>query len=248
MSEEKTKKWRPSLGTSDKVILGVLGVLILLIIALSVLQRFGLMPVNGAVALYLPMLALLVLVVWGVYALVRKIKNRTVKLLVGGGLAMVLLLVLVVAYTYASYLAFYAMPQRYSTITSPSGKRKLVVMRGFDTDDERQAQRKAARLEANPEDTEEDRIEDWGYVYRAYPQALGLFYRSDTDVEGEIYLAITDIVSQSEFESASETATEPQGETVRGTMMVEWLDDEATAHFFVENPGVAEGGDCYVRF
>ena len=30
--------------------------------------------------------------------------------------------------------------------------------------------------------------------------------------------------------------------------MLEWLDDEATAHFYVKDPGTAEGGECTVRF
>ena len=33
-----------------------------------------------------------------------------------------------------------------------------------------------------------------------------------------------------------------------GTMMVEWLEDESVAHFYVDNPGVAEGGELFVRF
>ena len=33
-----------------------------------------------------------------------------------------------------------------------------------------------------------------------------------------------------------------------GTMMLEWLEDDTVAHFYVENAGVAEGGECTVRF
>ena len=37
-------------------------------------------------------------------------------------------------------------------------------------------------------------------------------------------------------------------ELPQGTMMLEWLDDGATAHFYVDDPGVGEGGECTVRF
>lgn len=242
MKKDHSERWRPALRTADKVILGVLGVLVVLIIALSIFQRCGLMPVNGAIVLYLPVLALFVLVGWGIYALVRRIGNHTVKLVVGGVLAMLAVLLLVVVFTYISYMAFYVIPQRYTAVASPSGEHKVLVMRTFDTDEAHTEARKAARLEANPgDDPEEDRIEDLGYVYRAYPQVLGIFYKANADVEGEVYLAIDAIATE---EGADVQATDAP----HGTLMVEWLDDGATAHFFVDQPGVAEGGDCYVRF
>lgn len=240
MKAEKTGRRRWSPGMPDKVFMGALGALIVLIVVLSILQRCGLTPVKGEIMLYLPLLAMFVLVGWGVYALVRRIKNRTVRLLVGGGVAMVLVLVLVIGFTYISYMGFYVIPQRYTALTSPSGAHKLLVMRTFDTDEERVQARKAARLEANPDDGEEERIEDWGYLYRAYPPALGLFYRSNANVEGEVCLAINDYPAATEAAEAEKPA--------HGTLMVEWLDDEATAHLFVADPGVADGGDCYVRF
>lgn len=239
MKTEKTRR-RLSLQTSDKVILGALGVLLLLIIALGIFQRCGLTPVKGELLLYLPVLTLFLLVGWGVYALIRRIKSRTVKLLVGGGAAILLLLVLVVAFTYISYIGFYVIPQRYTAMTSPSGAHRLLVMRTFDTDEQRIQTRKAARLEENPDSGEENSVEDWGYVYRAYPQVLGIFYRSNADVEGEVYLNIDGIPGDSESTETSEQT--------RGTLMVEWLEEEKVAHFFVENPGAAEGGECTLRF
>lgn len=245
MREESSKRRRLFQRTSDRVLLIIALALAVLTIALSILQRFGLTPINGAIQLYLPILTLFVLVGWGGYALIRRISNRTVKLLVGGGLGLLLVLALLLVFTYVSYMAFYLMPQRYSVIVSPSGTHRLVVMRGFDTDEARMQQRKAARLAANPDDSEEDSVADWGYAYRAYPLALGMFYRSNADVEGEVCLAIDEFAGGTQSESSDESA-EP--ETARGTLMVEWLEEESVAHFFAENPGVAEGGDCYVRF
>ena len=262
MKAEKSKSGRRlSLRPSDKVILAVVALLGVLIAALGILQRCGFMPINGALTVFLPLLLLAVLVGWGIFVLVRRIKRRLVKVLVGGGLAVLLLLALTVVVTYVSYMSFYITPQKYATIVSPSGTHRLVVMRAFDTDEGRREQRKAARLAAVSEvggekatdgtAPEETVLEDWGFIYRAYPQALGMFYRSNAAVEGEIYLSISDFLASAEASqdgAARDDASASAEAPVMGTLMVEWQDDENTAHFFVENPGVAEGGECYVRF
>ena len=36
-------------------------------------------------------------------------------------------------------------------------------------------------------------------------------------------------------------------DTPHGTMMLEWLDDDTTAHFYVKDPGTAEGGEYTLR-
>ena len=53
-SSNPEEKRRFELRQSDKVILIILAVQVLLIIALSVLQRFGLSLIKGAITLYLP--------------------------------------------------------------------------------------------------------------------------------------------------------------------------------------------------
>lgn len=260
-AKSATERRRFSLTVPDKVILAVLILLGVLILALGIVQRFGLLPINSALVLYLPMLAVAVLLGWGIYALVRRIGKPLVKGLVGGGLALLLMIVAILAFSYASYMSFYVAPQKYSTVTSPSGKHKLVVMRVFDTDEGRVEQRKAARLaraqqEGDPAADETDQeasLEDWGFIYKAYPSVLGLLYRSDADVEGEIYLSISDYLQAVEAtrtqEEGSETAEAPaEEEAPHGRLMLEWLDEEQTAHFFVQDPGVAEGGECRVRF
>ena len=75
MSMDNTSVRRFSMRRSDKIVLAVLGVLVLLIIALNILQRCGLSLVNGALMLYLPVLTLLTLVGWGGYVLFRRIPN-----------------------------------------------------------------------------------------------------------------------------------------------------------------------------
>ena len=93
-------------------------------------------------------------------------------------------------FTYVSFIATIAVPQKYAPCGSPSGRHKLVVLRAFDATDEKSiAQRKAARLEAYPDSGEDTRGEDFIVVFRAYPKVAGLFYRSKADVQGEVYLA-----------------------------------------------------------
>lgn len=241
MRGNNTSGRRFSLCRSDKIVLAVLGVLVLLTIALNIMQRCGLSIVNGALMLYLPVLTLLILVGWGGYVLFRRIPNRTVKLVVGGLLGLALLVVVLLGFTYVSFIASIGTPHKYRTMVSPSGEHRLVVLRTLDPDEARIEQRKAARLAADPEGDPEITAADWGYVYRAYPEALfGLFYRSDADVEGEVYLTYRDGI-------APVTAEGEEPEPI-GTMMLEWLENDTVAHFYVENAGVAEGGECTVRF
>ncbi len=241
MKTDNASGRRFSLRRSDKIVLAVIGALLVLTVALNIMQRCGLSPVNGALMLYLPVLTLLALVGWGGYALFRRISNRTVRIVVGCVFGLVLLVVVLLGFTYVSFIASIGTPHKYRTLVSPSGEHRLVVLRTLDPDDGRIEQRKAARLSADPDGDPEVTAADWGYVYRAYPEVLfGLFYRSDADVEGEVYLTYRDgIVPATD---AGETP-EPIG-----TMMLEWLEDDTVAHFYVENAGVAEGGECTVRF
>ena len=241
-SEKNTEKKRFSLSTPDKVLLGISGVLVVAIIAVNIVYRCGLALINGAVMMYLPVIALAVLVGWGGYALIRRIRKPVVKTVVASIAALLMLVALVLVVSYASYVAYYTVPQKYATIKSPSGARKLVVMRGFDIDSGRSDERKAARLEANPDGSPDLVPEDIIMLYKAYPEVLGILYRTDADVEGEVCLAYADPTA-----TAGEDETDAEA-PARGTLMVEWLDDEATARFYADNPGVAEGGECYVRF
>lgn len=249
MNEENTERRRFTLGTPDKVMLGIVLALVVLTIALLILQRCGLMPVNGAILLYLPLLTLFVLVGWGGSALIRRIKNRTVRLLVGGGLGLALVLVVLLVYTYVTYLSFYLIPQKYTVLSSPSGARRVVVLRTFDTDEDRAKERRAARLANAPEGAPEESIEDWGYLYKAYPRVLGMFYRNNANVEGEVRLNIDESTIARQTGQAPDAGGEDEAsKTTHGTLMVEWLEDESVVHFFADNPGITEGGDCYLRF
>lgn len=241
MKTDNASGRRFSLRRSDKIVLAVIGALVVLTAALNIMQRCGLSLVNGALMLYLPVLTLLALVGWGGYVLFRRIPNRTIRLVVGCVLGIALLAVVLLGFTYVSFIASISTPHKYRTMVSPSAGRRLVVLRTLDPDEERIEQRKAARLAVDPDGDPEVTAADWGYVYRAYPEALfGLFYRSDADVEGEVYLTYRDGIVPATDESEP---SEPIG-----TMMLEWLEDDAVAHFYVENPGVAEGGECTVRF
>lgn len=263
---------------SDKIILGVIAALVLVTIVLNVMDRLGLRLANGALMFYLPVAALLALVGWGAYALIRRLKSTAVKALVGGLVVLALMLVVTVGFTYLSLVTYTALPHVYKTLADPSGQHKLAVVWQFDSDVERNetsiAARKAARLEAYPDSDPETLADDVTVAFEAYPSALfGLFYRSNADVEGRVFLAYTkNVAPMNSLEVPAEAqATEAPAEagqaeeavgaqatgapaepvlidTPHGTLMLEWLDDNRTAHFYVQDPGVAEGGECTVRF
>lgn len=242
------------LRTSDKVLLGVVTLLLVVTIILNILQACGLSLINQAVMLYVPVLALFALVAWGIFALVRRIGSRGVRLTVGIVAAMLGMLVVMVGYTYLSFVVFTAMPHQYSTLADADGGHRMVVFWQFDSDAEHSeasvAQRKAARLEAYPDSGEDTRGEDFTVAFQAYPKVAGLFYRSKADVQGKVYLAYTgnvgplDVIQPAEGSDAEPVTIE----TPHGTMMLEWLDDNSTAHFYVKDPGTAEGGECTVKF
>ena len=221
--------------------------MLVILLALAIIYRQ--VPASEK-TLYLPIAALFVLVIWGAYVLIRRIRNRTAKIVVGGAVVLVVMVVLMLVFTYVGFVATITVPQKYTAINSPSGAHKLVVMRALDPDEERIEARKAARLEADPDGDPDVTVRDWGYVYRAYPQVMGMFYRSNADVEGEIYLSYSDGVIPVEDEATEEgeEAKQPAEERQHGTLMLEWQDGESVAHFFVQDPGIAEGGECTVRF
>ncbi len=242
------------LRTSDKVLLGVVTLLLVVTIILNILQACGLSLINQAVMLYVPVLALFALVAWGIFALVRRISSRGVRLTVGIVAAMLGMLVMMVGYTWFYSFTLMMYPHEYKPKSPLPGNHNLVVLWQFDTDVEHSeasiAQRKAARLEAYPDSGEDDRADDYTVIFRVYPRVAGIFYRSNVDVEGKVYLACTgNVIPLDVIQPAEGSDAEPVTiETPHGTMMLEWLDDNSTAHFYVKDPGTAEGGECTVKF
>ena len=241
---EKTEQKGLNLRQSDKILLVVAAVLLVVIILLHVLNAFGLALINGALSLYLPMLLLFVLLGWGVYALIRRARRKVVKTVLTSVSIMVGLVALILAFTYVAYLSYYTVPQKYAILASPTGARKVAVMRVFDVNGDRTEARRAARYEAAPETGEALIPEDVMVIYKAYPRVLGLFYNAKASVEGEVYLAY----EQPTVPSADEAAKTPVQPAGHGRLMVEWLDDEAAVRLYTEDAGVSEGGECVLTF
>lgn len=233
MNSESKPKRRFSLsklGKVDKIILIMLAVLGVLLIVVSVMGQFNISLINGGLYIYGSVAMLALLLGWGAYALFRLVKKKSMRIVVGTLLTVVMFIVFVVAFSYINMFVTVMIPTEFSQVASPSGAHQLVILRGFDVDmeegEQRQETRKAARLAADPEGSQEIEIADMGYSYYVYPKTLGFFYRSDAQVEGSVYV----------------------GYSSEAQLMVEWTEDESTAHFFIENHGVADGGDWYVHF
>ena len=278
------------LSTLDKIVLGVIALLAVVTVILNILDGAGLKLSNASLMLYLPIVALVALVVWGGTALIRRINGKVTKIVVGSCAVMVLMIALMVGFTYLSLVTYTALPHAYKTLSDPSGKHTLLVLWQFDADSQRNEesiqQRKDARRALYPETTEETIADDVTVAFEAYPTVLGgLFYRSNADAEGRVYLAYTGNVAPmnslesalptpapteaaattaapAETEAPVETAAPAETaaaaataeaapveliDTPHGTMMLEWLDDDTTAHFYVKDPGTAEGGEYTLR-
>ena len=210
--------------TVDKIALIVeVGALVVLA-ALNIMGMRGLSLIRGEIPWFIALLIPLTLAVWGIYRLIIRLKTPRGKLIAGAVLGMVLMMLFTLAMSLVSVMATMAIPQRYAMVTSPTGKRQLVVMRVLDQEEERMAARREARLAADPEADPETQITDYGYQYLAFPPVLRFFYRSNADVDGLLCLGY--------------------GNDTK--LMVEWLDDENTAHFFINDPGPGDVGEFTV--
>ena len=207
----------------DRIVLWVLLALVVITLILSALRQYaGLALIHGELYLYLPMLILLVLLGWGMSAIVRRLKHTVVRGIAGGVMGLVLMVLFTIGMSYGGYAAGLSFPQKYVDMRSPDGKGKLTVMRELDTDEARIAARREARLAADSDGIPEAVAEDYGYRFTAYAtDPLGIFYRLNTLKEGEVHIG---------FASAAE-------------LMVEWEEDGRVGHFYVKNPEVSDGGE-----
>jgi len=223
MKEEKKSRLKLRLNTVDKVILIVLTVLMVVMAIVSVMSRFGLMLINSSLYIMGAFTGLVILMGWGGYAIVRLFKTKTARMLMGTLASVVIFLVVVIGVAFITMFTTIAIPTEFDVVAH--GDREVVILKGYDVDEERMNLRFNERAKQNPDTEIEPSVEDYGFCYYAYPRTLGIFYRVDADVEGEVYT----------------------GQASEATLMIEWI-DENTAHLFVENPGVAEGGDWYLRY
>lgn len=210
---------RPRLGRGDRIVVYLLLALAAISLVMAGLNALNLRLVAGELYLFLPMMVVLVLLGWGMSALWRRIKGDVARKAVGIGMVLVMALLLMLTLTYASVFAGMNIPTKYAVVSDDDGH-SLLVMRALDTDEDRIELRHAARLEADPEGSEEMTAEDWGFIYTAYaPAGLGLFYRPDSLLEGEVHI----------------------GYASKAELMVEWQD--GMGHFFIKNPELGDEGE-----
>lgn len=222
MNENKAKL-KIRLNTVDKVILIVLIVLMALMATVSIMSRFGLMLINGSLYILGAFAGLVILLGWGGYVLVRVFKKRSTRLVMGTLVSVVIFLLTVIGISFITMFSAISIPSEFDTVVN--GDRKVVILKGYDIDEERMALRFNERAKQNPGVEITESPEDYGFCYYAFPKAMGIFYRADADVEGEVYI----------------------GQNSQARLMIEWT-DENTAHLFVDNPGIADGGDWYLHY
>ena len=226
MEEKSRQPLRFRLTRGEKIALLIQGILVAVLILLGLLKAAGLSLIHGEYYLLLPMCLILMAVGTGLYALIRRIGRRWLRFVLALVAVVAALAVTMFGVSFLSYLATATIPQQFATVTSPSGEHTVVVLRIVDLDVDHLDARRAVRLEKDPESDADYAAEDYGYKYTAYPRAAGIFYKNKADVEGSALI----------------------GYASGATLMVEWPDDGARAHFFVADPEPLDGGEIDVRF
>lgn len=231
----KEKEYRP-VSTFSKVMMALVLALTVVLAALCVLDRVGYSLIKTNLVMLGSGLLLLCMIVWGLVALIRKIRKNAVRIAVGTIAFMVLFMLASVALTLVSYFSEMWLPSKYSVLTSESGK-SVVVMKLLDTgiydgdDGAAAAQRMMERREYILSQPDAEPLEDdempsgaYGYVYRAYPRVLGVFYKAKADCEGAIF----------------------RGMESESTMRYEWLED-GSLHLYLENAEVGDSGEIVLH-
>ena len=191
--------------TFDKVMGILLTVLAGVLLIVTVLDRCGLKLIYQEAGMIGCLILVALLLGWGVFHLVHKIKNENTRRIVG--LTAVFVLLLLTMWSISTLLEFcmVVLPHSWMTIASPEGK-QVVLLRAVDTGagDEavynamiqRMDARKAA-IEAAGEDTAaEQEIEgnypagSYGYIVTARPKVLGIFMNTKASLEGAVYLGL----------------------------------------------------------
>lgn len=211
----------------DRIVARVLlGILALTMVISALRGAAGLALVDGGAYLYLPLAMILIAIGWGFSAVFRRLKRPALRGIFGTMMVLVMLGLLTLGMSYASFAAGLSFPHRYVVMTAPDVEHRLLVMRMLDPDEARIEQRRQTRLEADPEGEPNVTAEDWGYVYTAYaPGPLGLFYKVDSLLEGEVYI----------------------GYASKAELMVEWEDDNTVGHFYIKNPEPGDSGEMKAR-
>lgn len=223
--------------TLNKIMSIYIAVLTAALLVLSLMDRFlGYALIQTDLVLSGCMLLLWSFILWGVIALVKKIKSRYAKIGVGMLAAFVMFLIGTLAMVLVTYLSAMWLPSKYSIITSESGK-SVVVMKVMDTGiyDEDKGVSAEQRMLARRDDIlsrpdaeipEEGMLPTgaYGYVYYACPRVMGIFFNSNVRGDGVIYRGV---------ESES-------------TMRYEWRDD-GSLRLYLENPEVGDSGEIILN-
>lgn len=231
----KEKEYRP-MSTFSKVMMALVLALTFVLAALCVLDRVGYSLIKTDLVLIGSGVLLLCMIVWGLIALIRKIRKNTIRIAVGTLAFMALFMLSSVVMVLISYFGEMWLPSKYSVITSESGK-DVVVMKLLDTGiydgdngvaaEKRMMERREFILsqpDAEPVADDEMPAGAYGYVYRAYPRVLGVFYKAKADCEGAIF----------------------RGMESESTMRYEWRED-GSLRLYLENAEVGDSGEIILR-
>ena len=219
----------------NRFMLIYISILCVVLLAISLLQRFGLCLIATEAAMLGCILMVVSLLVWGAVTLCRRVRNKSVRIVAGLAMGLVILLIGSFSMTYVLQFSQLALPHEYATITSPEGK-TVVVMAAVDSGVESPEAYAAVleRMDARAVALTGEHLPEgedaayprgsFGYVYTAYPKVMGIFYRQTDASSGVIY----------------------RGCESQAKLLYEWADD-GSVRFYLENPEVGDSGEIRIE-
>ena len=122
MQKDQGARRRFRLRKADRIILAVLAIISTLMIALIILRNNGLYLVHGEYYVLGPLVMLVVVMGWGVYALFRRLTGRTARMVVAMVGALVIMMVLSTIMNFVSaYISLAVLSTTTNTKTSRPG-------------------------------------------------------------------------------------------------------------------------------
>ena len=172
-----------------------IGILMLSLSAIGIFSLLGYRLIENNITYLL--FGLLIALVLGALAvwITRKVKKNGLRILVGSACSLIVAAVILLMFSFFSFVASFYTPQMYTVLSSESGK-KLAVMREFSQD--------YAYERCRARGGETIVYEDLGYSYQIYPVFSKFFYNSKAPAEGSLEIGCeSDAVLMHQWEGES---------------------------------------------
>jgi len=173
---------RQPLSAFSKVILIAEGIVLLVGAVLSLMMRGGLVLAKPKVYAWIPIIAVAILLAWGIYGISRKMREGRLRIIVICTLGFVVLMLISMCATILNY-TYSFVSSKFVDVRSADGCR-LTIMRRYEYDEERVKSRRTGEEDAALQEW------DYSYYYTAYPRKLLFFVDGNADAEGGVVIGV----------------------------------------------------------